>query len=133
MEKIFHNQELIGILVKELPFGSVPITDSQEPLQVLTLRHKKGEHSVAPHRHTPRRKITNDLQDFLMVRQGRIKIDLYASDDIYVKSLELGQGEVFIRLAGGYGVEFLEDSEVFEVKNGPFQEDKVLLSKKVAP
>lgn len=129
MEKIFYNQELIGILVTDFSPGLMPITDETEPLQVLALAYKKGGHVVAPHKHSPRQRTVAKLQECLIVRQGRIKIDLYGSDNIYFRTLELKQGEIFISLAGGHGVEFLEDSEVFEIKNGPFQEDKVPILK----
>ncbi|MBU2575701.1 hypothetical protein KKF64_01260 [Patescibacteria group bacterium] len=127
MEEIFHNKELLGILVNDFEEGSVPLTDDKECLQVLTLRHKAGEHTVAPHIHSPRKKETEKLQECLIVRKGRIKIDLYSSDGSYVKSMELKQGELFVRVSGGYGVKFLEDSEIFEIKNGPFNDDKVLI------
>ncbi|MEK7173216.1 MAG: hypothetical protein AAB740_04575 [Patescibacteria group bacterium] len=127
MEKFYYKKILVGFRVKTLPEGSVPLTDSKEPLQVLALCHKKNGHRVAAHFHTPSKRISNHLQECLIVKKGRIKISLYGPDHKYFKSIQLKKGELFILLCGGYGVDFLEDSEVFELKNGPFKNDKVII------
>lgn len=127
MEKIFYKNILIGIRVKKLAQGSVPITDPKESVQVVGLKHPKGVYLKA-HAHKPRRRVTPHLQEGLVVRKGKIKIDLYVPEGWKkFKSITLKAGEIFLLLNGGYGIHILEDAEMFEFKNGPFLEDKILI------
>lgn len=127
MKKIFYKNILIGIYVKRLEKGSVPITDANEFVQVVGLKHPKGAYLKA-HMHKPRRRVTPRLQEGLVVRKGKIKIDLYTpKSGEKFKSITLKVGEMFLLLNGGYGIHILEDAELFEFKNGPFLEDKILI------
>lgn len=127
MEKIFHAHILIAIRIKKIPEGSIPLTPGDQPLQVVTLKHPQGTYLKA-HKHLPRQRITSRLQECLVVKKGKIKIDLYAPDDKLFKHLYLSLGEALILVNGGYAIHFLKNSEIFELKNGPFIEDKVLIN-----
>jgi hypothetical protein len=126
MTDIIHKKKLVGILLRAFPKGSIPHTDGQEPLQLVTLKHPKGQYLLA-HMHKPLKRTTTRLQECLIVRKGRIRIDIYGPDKKMFKKVTLKAGDVFILLNGGYGIHMLEASELIELKNGPFKEDKVLL------
>ena len=127
MEKFLYKKTLVGIRIKKLVRGSVPITDSTELIQVVGLKHPKGAYLKA-HTHKPRKRVISRLQEGLLVRRGKIKIDLFEPEAWKkFKSVTLNAGEMFLLLNGGYGIHMLEDAELFEFKNGPFFEDKVLL------
>lgn len=127
MEKFVYKNTLIGIRVRRLQKGSVPLTDSDESVQVVGLKHPKGAYLKA-HAHKLRRRVTPRLQEGLLVRKGKIRIDLYGPNEKKkFKSVLLKEGEMFLLLNGGYGIHILEDAEMFEFKNGPFLEDKVLI------
>lgn len=118
----------MGILLNSIPNGSVPTTAGNEPLQLVTLKHPKGEYLV-PHKHAPKKRSTIFCETCFIVRKGKIKLDLYEpKENKLFKSVILNQGDIFITMNGsGHGVYMLEDSEVLEVKNGPFKEDKILI------
>lgn len=127
MEEIYYKKILVGIRVRSLKRGSNPITRDEEPLQLLGLKHPKG-HYFVPHRHALQKRVTNNLQECLVVRKGKVRVDIYAPGDTKFKSVILKAGELFILLNGGYGIHVLEDAELFELKNGPFLgNDKVLI------
>lgn len=126
IKKIIYKNELLGIRIRDISHGSVPITDGGEPLQLVTLKHPKGAYLKA-HIHTPKKRVTNSLQECLIVKKGRVKLDLYGHDKKFHKYLYLKPGEVFVLAKGGYGIQLMEDSELIEVKNGPFKEDKILI------
>lgn len=126
MEKIYYKKTLIGIRFGPMPKGTSPVTEPHEQLQMLTLNHRKGTYLKA-HMHAPMKRITTRLQECLIVRKGRIKIDLYSPEKNLFKSIFLNPGQVFILLNGGYGIHMMKDAELIEVKNGPFLEDKVLI------
>lgn len=126
MTKIIHKNKVVGILIKTLNNGSLPQTDGKEPLQLVTLKHPKGKYLVA-HCHKPMKRTVNRLQECIIVKKGRIKIDIYSSEKKLIKSITLSNGDCFLLLNGGYGIHMLENSELIELKNGPFIEDKILI------
>lgn len=126
MKKIYYNKILLGIYVRKFSSGTKAITSDSEPLQVVALKHKRGE-MVKPHTHAKRlRKIFNTQTCFVVIK-GRIKIDIYSNHKKFVKSLLLSAGDFFISLAGGHAITYLTNAEVVEIKNGPFKEDKVII------
>ena len=125
-EKIFVGKKLVGIKIKSMQKGSHPVTDDGGALQVLTLKHDKGAH-VAPHYHQGTKRVTQTLQECLVVLKGKICIAIYGAKKTPVRSITVRAGEAYIVLAGAIGVRYLEDSEVLETKNGPFKNDTVKL------
>ncbi|MDP4001786.1 MAG: hypothetical protein Q8P69_01935, partial [bacterium] len=79
MEIIKYKKTIVGILVRSIKSGSLPITDGKEPLQVVTLKHPKGKYLVA-HTHKPVERKTFRMQESLIVKKGKVRIDLYAPD-----------------------------------------------------
>lgn len=127
MEKIFYKDILIGIKISTFPKGSVPCTESEEALGLLTLRHPRGTYLKA-HVHKPVKRVSTKLQECFIVRQGKVRMDLYGPDKKFFKYIFLSAGQAFIALNGGHGFHFLTDSELWETKNGPFKEDKVFIT-----
>lgn len=126
MEKIIYNNTLIAIRFKEFKDGAIPLTDPLEPLQLLVHKRPKGKHTPA-HTHLPKKRVTEKLQECLVVIKGKIRIDLYGPDKKNFKYIFLSAGEVIILMNGGHSVHLVKESEIIEIKNGPFVEDKVLI------
>lgn len=126
MEKIYHNKVLLGICVRKFSSGTNAITSTDEPMQVVALKHKKGE-EAKPHLHADRRRQIIKTQSCFIVKQGKIRVDVYNREKKFIKSLTLKAGDFYITLAGGHGVTYLTDTEMVEIKNGPFKEDKIFI------
>jgi len=123
---INYKNKLVAIFLGKFPKGSIPQTDGKEPLQLVTLKHPKGKYLLA-HTHRPTPRITAKMQECIIVKKGKIKVDLYGPDKKMFKKIIMKAGDLLILLNGGYGIYILEDAEMIELKNGPFIEDKVLL------
>jgi hypothetical protein len=63
-------------------------------------------------------------QEVLYVRKGRVRVDFYRENESYVDSREISTGDVILLSTGGHGFEMLEESELIEVKQGPYLDDK---------
>lgn len=126
MTKIVYRRVLIGIKIDKISKGSVPITDVNEFVQVVTLKHCKGSYLKA-HMHEPKIRQTKKLQECMIVKKGKIRLDLYSEKKKLIKHIFLTAGQAFILLNGGIGVKIIKDAEIIEVKNGPFKEDKILI------
>lgn len=121
------SQGLLAVLVggessPGLSFHTAP----HLPQQVATMRHPAG-HAVAPHFHPASARVTYGTPEVLIVKSGAVRADLYTSDRKPAASRELRAGDILVLVAGGHGFAFLEDSEVIEVKAGPYrgEHDKV--------
>jgi len=126
MEKFFFKKTLVAVKFTKIHKGSNPLTDPDQSLQLVTLKHPRGSYLKA-HMHKPQKRITRSLQECLIVKKGKIRLDLYSPTKILFKNTYLIEGQALILLTGGYGIHLVEDSELFEIKNGPFIVDKILI------
>lgn len=76
--------------------------------------------SVVPHVHLPIVRAVSGTSELLLVRQGRCIVDFYGEDRAFVGSRELRTGDLVLAVAGGHGFRMLEDTVLFEVKQGPY-------------
>ena len=123
MEKFFHKKKLIGIRIRGFKPGVTSITEEREALQALAMQRPAGT-IVKPHRHRPTKRVTSTLQECLVLISGSIRVDLFGSEKKVVKRVTLKPGDLFITISGGHRVTFLTDSKVFEIKNGPYRDDR---------
>jgi len=128
LEKIEHNGKLVAIIIKK-EFSSDDVIFFSPPdfSQQLGYISYKKDHNIKSHFHLEvKRKITL-TQEALFVRKGRIQVDLYTEDKEFITSRELKTGDLIFLCSGGHGFKMLEDSEMIEVKQGPYsgkQSDK---------
>jgi len=69
-------------------------------------------------------------QEVLLIRNGRVKFDLFDSNRQYVTSRVLESGDVILLCGGGHSLEMVEESSIIEVKQGPYagENDKTRFS-----
>lgn len=125
-QEIYYKKKLIGIRITKFPQGSIPQTDPLEPVGILTFNHPKGA-NFDPHYHKPVKRVTQHLEECFIIKNGKIKIKLYGPDKKYFKSIYLKTGQAYLTIAGGHEIDVLEDTEMYEVKNGPYRKDKVFI------
>ena len=126
MYHVFYKGRLIGIKIANLSTGSIPQTEESQPLQIVTLKHPKGTNLKA-HVHTPKKRVTSRLQECMIIRKGKIKLSVYTQNGTLIEKVLLKKGELFLLVEGGIGIDFINDSEIYEIKNGPFKKDKILI------
>jgi hypothetical protein len=82
---------------------------------------------VPPHTHNSVKRDVHFTQEVLVIKSGKVRVDYYDDDRSYLESRVLNQGDVVLLAYGGHGFEMLEDSEMIEVKQGPYvgEMDKV--------
>ena len=95
--------------------------------QQLGYMNRPEGYDIPPHRHNlVERKVTL-TQEVLYIKSGKVRVDFYDDDQHYLESRVLDKGDVILLAAGGHGFKMLENSEMIEVKQGPYcgEEDKV--------
>ena len=79
-----------------------------------------GGGAVPPHLHKPIERQVVGTSELLLVRQGRCILDLYGEDRVLLTSREMVAGDAVLLIEGGHGFRMLEDTVLFEVKQGPY-------------
>ncbi|MBS0503455.1 MAG: hypothetical protein JSS55_06555 [Proteobacteria bacterium] len=81
--------------------------------------YRAGE-SITPHVHVPVERTIVGTTECIIVRQGRCEIDIYNSARVFIASRVLTEGAIILLLGGGHGFRMIEDTVLFEVKQGPY-------------
>ena len=126
IEKIEKNNELIAIIIKGHPEEKLNfVTPDEFPIQLGFHNREKGE-EIQPHLH----KNIPELKDIpahemFHIKEGKVEIGLFDSRKELVKKVIVEKGDT-IFLTAGHSFKFLEDTKMFEVKQGPYRdkEDK---------
>ena len=121
IEHVFEEEKLLAIILrtdfkKEGIDFFTPIDYSQ---QLGYMNRSKG-YKIQPHIHNKVERKINYTQEVLFIKSGLVRVDFYKTDKKYLNSKLLNRGDVILLSFGGHGFEMLEDSEIIEVKQGPF-------------
>jgi hypothetical protein len=95
--------------------------------QQLGYMNRPGGYVIPPHRHNLVSREVHFTQEVLFIKSGKVRVDFYTNDQVYVTSRILLPGDVILLSDGGHGFKMLEPSEIIEVKQGPYcgEQDKV--------
>lgn len=91
--------------------------------QLAYMRRPTG-YVIQPHVHNPVVREVQYTKEVLVIRSGRLRVDFYDDNQVYLESRILSAGDIILLARGGHGFEMLEDCEIVEVKQGPYAGDK---------
>lgn len=125
IERIEHQEVLLALILRSSYShdGIKFLTPSNFSQQLGYMKRPAG-YIIAPHVHNPVRREVHYTKEVLFVRRGRIRVDFYDERKHYLHSRVLGTGDVILLAYGGHGFEMLEESEIIEVKQGPYAGDE---------
>jgi mannose-6-phosphate isomerase-like protein (cupin superfamily) len=84
------------------------------------MNHPAGK-IIEPHYHNAVQRNVVFTQEVLVIKKGKLKVDFYDDDLKLSETRILETGDVILLSAGGHGFEVLEDLEMIEVKQGPYE------------
>lgn len=123
-----HNAEpdggegLVATIVRsgyKSPNGVAFLTGREQPLQVAKMSRRQGE-DVEPHVHHERKRVVTQTQEVLIVERGLVLVGFYTGDGRRFDNRTLGPGDVCVLHCNGHSLHFLEDTDLLEVKQGPY-------------
>jgi len=94
--------------------------------QQLAFISKKKNEVIDTHIHNPARREVSITQETLLIKKGKVRVDLYDSKKKYLDSRVLKKGDVILLASGGHGFKAVQNLEMVEIKQGPylFKDDK---------
>ena len=123
VEKIMHENKIISIIIKNDHKNDwIEFFTPSEFSQQLAYMHRGKNYHIAPHVHNIISREAQYTQEVLFIKSGKVRIDFYSEDKTYLESRILFQGDVILLAYGGHGLMMLEESEIIEVKQGPYVE-----------
>ena len=120
-----NNGQILAIIIKH-DFDKPGIsfcTPDDFSQQMAYMHHPKG-HVIAPHTHNEVRREVLFTKEVLVIKKGRLRCDFYSDEQEYIKSVEIEAGDVILLASGGHGFVCLEETEMYEIKQGPYAGDK---------
>ena len=124
IEIIHRNQTLAIIIPSDFYKDGIEFFTPDDYSQQLAYMNRPAGYEIEPHTHNKVPREVFYTQETLFIRKGRLIVDFYTQDQEYIKSIELSSGDVILLASGGHGFRMVEDTEMIEVKQGPFAGDK---------
>ena len=90
--------------------------------QVAYMRHPKDK-VVEPHVHNLVARQVLYTQEVLLVRRGKVEVNLFSSGREFLTSRILQDGDLMLLCGGGHSLKMLEETSMIEIKQGPYTGD----------
>ena len=126
IENITNNNKILAIIVRSnyTNEGIKFFTPNEFSQQLGYMNRPKG-YEIAPHQHNKIHRNVESTNETLLIKSGKVRVDFYDLEKDYLKSKILYKGDVILLVTGGHGFEMLEQSEMIEIKQGPYQDGDV--------
>lgn len=128
IQKITHNHQLLSIIIRRnFEKHGIEFFTPDDFSQQLAYMKRSKDYVIPPHVHNPVLREVQLTQEVLFIKSGKVRVDFYDDDKNYLESTIVEEGDVILLAHGGHGFEMLEESEIIEVKQGPYagEMDKV--------
>ena len=124
LEVIKINQKILAIILKDnyKSEGISFFTPNDFSQQLGYMNRPKG-YEIDPHLHNRVQRNIEYTNEVLFIKSGKVRVDFYDENKDYLKSRILNKGDVILLVQGGHGFEMLEQSEIIEIKQGPYVDD----------
>ena len=125
IETLKSGDQLLAVIVsgKFRESGIHFFTPNDLSQQLAYMRHPAGK-VIDPHVHNPVSRNVHYTQEVLLIKRGKLRVDFYDDDQVYLESRVLEEGDVILLATGGHGFEVIEEVEMIEVKQGPYAGDQ---------
>lgn len=128
IENVIYNNKLLSVIIRsKYKSKDIEFFTPDDFSQQLAYMNRPKDYVIPPHVHNAVQRDVHFTQEVLVIKSGKVRVDYYDDDRNYLESRVLNKGDVVLLAYGGHGFEMIEDSEIIEVKQGPYagEMDKV--------
>jgi mannose-6-phosphate isomerase-like protein (cupin superfamily) len=121
IEQIFDDYRMVAIIIYSdyQRQGIEFFTPDNFSQQLASISRPKG-YKIQAHLHKPVPRNVKYTQETLFIKKGKVKINFYDENKQYLNTRELKSGDVILLVSGGHDFTMMEDTEMIEVKQGPY-------------
>lgn len=124
IDKIICNNKLLSIIIRHsFQKDGIEFFTPDDFSQQLAYMKRPKDYVITPHVHNAVPREVQFTKEVLYLKSGRVRVDFYDDEQNYLESTILEAGDVILLAFGGHGFEMLEESEIIEVKQGPYAGD----------
>lgn len=121
VERIINNGLELSIIIRSTyKADGIHFFTSDQYSQQLGYMSREQGYKIDPHLHNPIPREVTYTNEVLIIRTGKVRVNFYDDEKTYLCSRILHAGDIILLIRGGHGFEMLEDTEMFEVKQGPY-------------
>ena len=125
IEYIHNDEKIISIIIRsQYKAEGIKFFTPDEFSQQLAYMNREKGYAIPPHVHNPVERKVYLTQEVLFIKSGKVRVDYYDDDRQYLESRMLNLGDVVLFSGGGHGFTMMENSEIVEVKQGPYSGEK---------
>lgn len=125
IEHITHGDKTLSIIIRHnFEKDGIEFFTPNDFSQQLAYMKRPKDYLIPPHVHNAVSREVLYTKEVLFIKGGRVRVDFYDDDKNYLNSTILEQGDVILLAFGGHGFYMLEESEIIEVKQGPYAGEK---------
>jgi hypothetical protein len=120
-DEVWDGERLIALIIRASyqAEGIMFFTDRSLSQQLGYMRRPRG-YAIGAHVHNKLHRNVEYTQEVLIIRKGRLRVDLYDAEHRFLTDRILEPGDIILLASGGHGFEMLEEVEMVEVKQGPY-------------
>ena len=119
----FGDSTLAVILRTNFHAEGIKFFTPNEFSQQLGYMNRPQGYVIPPHVHNAVAREVQFTKEVLFIKRGKVRVDFYDDEQNYLESRALNAGDVVLLAFGGHGFEMLKDSEIIEIKQGPYAGD----------
>ena len=125
IEYIHNNNQIISIIIRShYKSDGIKFFTPDDFSQQLAYMNRERGYTIPPHVHNPVDRKVSLTQEVLYIKSGKVRVDYYNDEKKYLESRILNLGDVVLFSGGGHGFTMIENSEIIEVKQGPYSGEK---------
>ena len=120
-EELYWEDLLLAIIIKsEYKDQGIKFFTPNNLSQQLGYMNREKGYLIDPHIHNHVVRSVEYTQETLFIKSGKLKVNFYDKNQNYLESRILNKGDIILLAYGGHGFEMLEDTEIIEIKQGPY-------------
>lgn len=121
IERIYHQEKILAIILRDnYQSEGIEFFTPDDFTQQLGYMNRPKDYEIQPHVHNPVVREVSFTKEVLIIKKGKVRVDFYNDAQVYLESKILKTGDIVLLAFGGHGFKMLEESEIVEVKQGPY-------------
>jgi len=121
VKEIKDKKKLIAIIIyKEFKKKGIHFFTPNNFPQQLGYMNRPKNYVIQPHKHRKIVRKIDKVQEVLFIKKGKLQVDLYNLSGKFISKYILNTGDCIFLSSGGHGFRMLSNTEILEVKLGPY-------------
>jgi mannose-6-phosphate isomerase-like protein (cupin superfamily) len=124
IEQVKNKGDTLSIIIRaDYKSSGIEFFTPADYSQQLAYMNRDKGYIISPHLHNPVQHKVQVTQEVLYIKKGKLRVDFYDNDKVYLESRVLNRGDIILLAYGGHGFQMIEPTEIIEIKQGPYAGD----------